>query len=208
MAKALPLLKVSGTRIIDETGKEVILKGFSLGGWLMMEGYMFGGRNTPEHDFRASFEKALGKAELDDFTKTFRDTFIQEKDIKIIKGWGANCIRIPFNYRLIEFEDRPFSLNEEGLIYLDRAIDWCERNSIYCILDMHAAPGSQNSGWHSDCSDNPEFFTNEFNQNRYIKLWYFLADRYKDSSAVAGYDVLNEPVVKIFEEGLVRSLYE
>src|SRR3989338_7246544 len=100
MAKALPLLKVSGTRIIDETGREVILKGFSLGGWLMMEGYMFGGRNTPEHEFKASFEKALGASALEDFLRSFRGAFIQESDISTIKSWGANCVRIPFNYRL------------------------------------------------------------------------------------------------------------
>ena len=57
----LPFLKTSGSRIVDESGKEVVLKGVNLGGWLMMEGYMFGGRNTPEHEFRSSFEKAIGK---------------------------------------------------------------------------------------------------------------------------------------------------
>src|SRR3989338_3179854 len=208
MAKALPLLKVSGTRIIDETGKEVILKGFSLGGWLMMEGYMFGGRNTPEHDFRASFERALGKAELDDFTKTFRDTFIQENDIKTIKGWGANCIRVPFNYRFIEFEDRPYSLNEDGIGYLDRIVGWCGKHGLYCILDLHAAPGAQNAAWHSDSYGKAELFNSEANKDRYLRLWFFLADRYRECGSVAGYDVLNEPDVGVLEEHKVRELYE
>lgn len=173
----------------------------------MMEGYMFGGRNISEHELRASIEKKLGKDALAEFTRAFRDTFIREDDIKTIKSWGANCIRIPFNYRLIEFEDRTFGLNKEGLSYLDRAVEWCEKNNIYCILDMHAAPGAQNSAWHSDSYGKAELFTSESNKDRYLRLWHFLADRYKGSSAVAGYDVLNEPVVGLPEEGAVKDLY-
>lgn len=208
MRRKLSFLKIKDSKIVDESGDTVRLKGVNLGGWLMMEGYMFGGRNTPEHEFKAEFEKALGSNELNDFLKTFRDTFIQENDIKIIKSWGANCVRIPFNYRLIEFEDRPYSFNEEGLSYLDRAVKWCEKYGLYCILDLHAAPGSQNGAWHSDSYGKAELFTNEQNKDRYLRLWFFLADRYRECSNVAGYDVLNEPDVAFLEEPKVRELYE
>ena len=204
----LPFLKTNGTRIVNESGKEVILKGVNLGGWLMMEGYMFGGRNTPEHEFRSSFEKALGKPALDDIVTTFRDTFIQEEDIKTIKSWGANCVRLPFNYRLVEFEDRTYSLNEEGLKYLDRAVKWCEKYGLYCILDLHAAPGAQNNAWHSDSYGKVELFDVEQNRNRFSRLWFFLADRYRERSVIAGYDILNEPDIPFLDEPKIRSLYE
>lgn len=208
MAQKLPFLKTDGRKIVDEDGLPVMLKGVALGGWLMMEGYMLYGRNIAERDFKASFEKALGKDALEDFTRSFRDTFIRESDIKLIKEWGANCIRVPFNYRIIEFEDRPFSLNEEGLGYLDRIVKWCEKHSIYCILDMHAAPGAQNPDWHADCSNKPEFFVYDLNKDRYLRLWHFIADRYRDVSAIAGYDVLNEPVVPNEQENLLKELYD
>lgn len=200
-------LKVKGTRIVDASGDPVMLRGVNLGGWLMMEGYMLFGRNIPEKAFRESFGRALGKDSLDDFTRSFRDTFIREEDIRTIKSWGANCVRIPFNYRLIEFEDRPFSLNEEGLSYLNRAVKWCEEHELYCILDMHAAPGSQNNAWHSDSYGTTELFSNEFNIDRYLRLWHFLAELYKDSNAVAGYDVLNEAVVPFLSESVLKDLY-
>jgi len=208
MIGKLPFLHVNGSGIVDEHGKPVLLKGVALGGWLMMEGYMMAGRNIAEKAFKESLEKSLGREALDDFTRSFRDNFIQEQDIKIIKGWGANCIRIPFNYRLLEFENRPFSFNEEGLGYLDRAVEWCEKYGIYCILDMHAVPGAQNPDWNSDCVGEPEFFKEPFNQDRYLRLWHFIAERYKHSSAVAGYDVLNEPVVGLTQDLLVKSIYE
>jgi len=207
MPKKLPFLKVSGTNIVDEAGKPVLLRGVAIGGWLMMEGYMFGGRNIAERMFKAEFEKALGEEALKDFTRSFRGAFVTEEDIRTIKGWGANCVRIPFNYRLIEYENRPFSLNVEGLEILDNVVRWCEKHSIYCILDMHAAPGAQNQDWHSDCAGKAELFNNEFNKDRYLRLWYFLASHYKDVSAVAGYDILNEPVVPLQDEWMVRDLY-
>lgn len=203
----LPFLKVKGTGIVDDSGSQVHLRGVNLGGWLMMEGYMMAGRNIPEKAFREGFEKALGKPAMEEFTRAFRDTFIQEEDIETIKSWGANCVRIPFNYRLIEFEDKPFSLNEEGLDYLNRAVRWCGKHDLYCILDMHAAPGAQNSGWHSDSYGEVELFTNNFNIDRYLRLWHFLAELYKDSSAVVGYDVLNEAVVPFLKESSLKDLY-
>ena len=208
MAKKLPFLKVKGTGIVDEAGHPIVLKGVALGGWLMMEGYMLNGRNIAEKAFKESFEKALGREALEDFTRSFRDTFIRESDIVNIKAWGANCIRIPFNYRIAEFEERPFSFNEEGIKYLDRAVEWCAKHGLYCILDMHAVPGAQNPDWHSDCTGEVKFFSDPFNQDRYFRLWHFLADRYKDVSAVAGYDVLNEPVLPLLQEGTLKGIYE
>jgi aryl-phospho-beta-D-glucosidase BglC (GH1 family) len=208
MAKSLPFLKIDKTRIVDEAGKPVVLKGVALGGWLMMEGYMHCGRNIPEREFKALLAKAQGKEAMEDFTNSFREIFIQESDIRNIKAWGANCVRVPFNYRVVEFEDRAFSLNEAGLRHLDDAVEWCEKHGIYCVLDMHASPGAQNEDWHADPCGNPAFFFDEGNKNRYYRLWHFLADRYRDSSAVAGYDVLNEPNVPITQEGVVKEVYD
>lgn len=208
MAKKLPFLKTDGMRFVDESGKTVILRGVALGGWLMMEGYILGGRNIPEKIFRSEFEKALGKEAMDEFTRTFRRSFITEYDFELIKESGANCVRIPFNYRLIEFEDRPFSLNEEGLSVLDSAVKWCQKHGLYCILDMHAVHGAQNPDWHSDCVGEPQFFANEAYKERYVRLWRFLASHYKDASNVAGYDIMNEPVIDIHKESELKALYD
>ena len=207
MPKKLPFLKVSGRKIIDEAGNPILLRGVALGGWLMMEGYMTGGQNMAEQTFRAEFKKALGRDALDDFVRSYRNTYITEYDIKTIKRWGANCIRIPFNYRLIEPENKSQGLNPEGLKYLDNAVKWCEKNSIYCILDMHAAPGSQNHDWHSDCAGKPKLFASKSNRDLYYRLWHLLSSHYKNISVIAGYDILNEPVVPIADEPGVKDLY-
>lgn len=209
MPQKLPFLHVEKTKIVNEHGRPVVLRGVALGGWLNMEGYMMCGRNIPERDFKANLARAAGIPAVEDFTRSFRDTFITEHDIKTIKDWGANCIRVPFNYRVLEFEDRPYSLNAEGLGYLDNVVRWCEKHRIYCILDLHAAPGAQNEDWHADCSGGkPEFFTNDVNKDRFLRLWRFIAAHYKDASVVAGYDVLNEPVVALDKEDMVKDIYD
>lgn len=195
----LPFLRVDGTDIVDDRGKSVALRGVALGGWLMMEGYMLCGRNIPEKVFKRNLAKFSGEGAVDDFSRSFRGAFVTENDIKTIKHWGASCIRIPFNYRILE---------GAGIVDLDRVVGWCAKHSLYCILDMHAAPGAQNEDWHSDCEGQPQLFLKRSNREKYIRLWQFIARRYRDESAVAGYDILNEPVVPFTKERIVRDLYE
>jgi hypothetical protein len=45
-------LKTKKTNIINSKGKEVVLKGINLGGWLMMEAYFHHAPNFPEHKFK------------------------------------------------------------------------------------------------------------------------------------------------------------
>ena len=135
--KKIPLLRTCGTGIVDEFGAPVRLRGVNLGSWLLTEGYILGGRNVPEQSFRSEFEKRLGRKAMEEFTLSFRDSFITEEDIRSIKRWGANCVRIPFNYRIVEREERPRRINKEGISYLDKAVNWCGKFGIYCILDLH-----------------------------------------------------------------------
>lgn len=59
---------------------------------------------------------------------------------------------------------------------------------------MHATPGGQNPGWHSD---NPTahaaFWDHKDHQDRTVWLWEQIAERYKGNPWVAGYNPLNEP---------------
>jgi aryl-phospho-beta-D-glucosidase BglC (GH1 family) len=44
----------------------------------------------------------------------------------------------------------PRVLKTSGFKHLDRVIELCAKHGIYTILDMHTAPGGQNTDWHSD----------------------------------------------------------
>ena len=167
--------------------------GVNLGGWLMMEGYMTGGRNISEHIFKKQFAKVNGKKALKEFEKAYRDNFITELDFKNIAKIGANTVRLPFNYRLIE--TAPYKYSEEGIRYLKKALDWSKKHGLKVILDLHAAPGAQNADWHSDSDGAAKFWGSSRNKDRACKLWAMLAKRFANHEALLGYDVLNEPVV-------------
>jgi aryl-phospho-beta-D-glucosidase BglC (GH1 family) len=174
-------------------GKPLTLKGVNLGGWLMPEGYIMHAPNRGYRFFKADFIKANGSKMFAGFERAFRDAFITEKDFAAIRALGFNCIRLPFHYALVE--TAPFRYSEDGVAYLDRAVRWANKHGLRIILDMHAAPGAQNHDWHSDSDGSARFWTTPAFQRRALALWQFLADRYKDEPAVAGYDLLNETVL-------------
>jgi len=155
-----------------------------------MEGYILGGRNIAESVFKQNFKKINGSAALCEFKQLFRDNFIAEKDFENIAQMGANCIRLPFNYRLITKEYPP-----NGLKYLQRAFAWAHKYNLGIILDLHAAPGAQNCDWHSDSTGKAMFWEKEKFRKETLNIWDELVSRFKDEPALIGFDVINEPVL-------------
>lgn len=203
----MDFLSVKSGRIVAGK-KAILLRGVNLGGWLMMEGYILGGRNIPEKDFKAKLSKAQGKKALADFVGSFRDNFIREEDFQRIRRLGANCVRLPYNQRLIEDEEKPGKYDRAGLDCLRRAVGWCKKYGLYCILDLHAAIGCQNADWHADSRGEKLFWQNKKFRRRTVDVWRFLAEQFKAEPAVAGYDILNEPVCRGTKEiGALRDFY-
>ena len=72
---------------------------------------------------------------------------------------------------------------------------WAKKYRLKIILDLHAACGAQNCDWHADSTGQAYLWKKRNFQERTYQLWEVIAARYKDESALCGYDVLNEPVV-------------
>jgi endoglucanase len=136
-------------------------QGINLGGWLSQ--YEF---NDVEH----------------------YNSFITEEDIKIISEWGADHVRLPVDYDVIQETSEPYRLREEGIEYVDRCINWCKQQHLKVILDLHKAPG-QIYGY--DKTPNPLLVEEEY-KNRFISLWKALAKRYKDIENSLMFELLNE----------------
>ena len=194
MTNALLPLSVNGNQIVDSEGRPVSLRGVCLGGWMNLENFIDGYPGS-EHGLRAAMAEILGASKASFFFERLLDHFITEADIAFIKQQGATVVRIPLNYRHFEADAEPFRYLAGGFTRLDRALDWCTQQGLYAILDMHAAPGWQNPDWHSDNANrNALLWEHPHFQERLIRLWTTLAERYCDNPAVAGYDLMNEPV--------------
>ncbi|KAM5540016.1 hypothetical protein V8D89_006156 [Ganoderma adspersum] len=186
-------LKVSGTKIVNQNGEEVILRGAGLGGWMNMENFISGYPGC-EFQIRAELANVVGKEKSELFFDKFLEYFFQDEDAAFFKSLGLNCIRLPFNYRHFEDDMNPRVLKPEGFKHLDRVIDLCAKHGIYTILDLHTAPGGQNTDWHSDTGTHiAKFWEHKDFQDRVVWLWEELAKHYVGNTWIAGYNPLNEP---------------
>ncbi|HEV3101517.1 MAG TPA: cellulase family glycosylhydrolase [Candidatus Dormibacteraeota bacterium] len=202
----------SGGRLVDGLGQPLILRGVGLGNWLLPEGYMWKFEHPmtqSPREIEALIVDLVGLDLAADFWQRFRTTFITEDDIARIRAEGMNHVRLPINSRVVM--DDAGELIESGLQLIDRTVDWCRKHQLWVVLDLHGAPGGQ-TGTNIDDSPRhaPELFTDERYRTLTVKLWQAMARRYRDDTAVAAYDLLNEPLPNAYQHlyaGQLRDLY-
>jgi hypothetical protein len=103
-----------------------------------------------------------------------------------------------YNLYTLPIEDEPVPGENtwltKGFELTDQLLSWCKENSIYLILDLHAAPGGQ--GFNAAISDydpsKPSLWESKENRDKTVALWAKLAERYKDEDWIGGYDLINE----------------
>jgi hypothetical protein len=170
-----------------------VLRGTSLGGWLVWEGWIWGAPLRLAHlwgQSQSAIEERLSEAAGADalcrFREAVRDRFVTEADIAAIADAGFNVVRVPLNHRDFACEGSP------GWAVLDRLLGWCEAHRVYAVLDLHSAPGGQTRAFTADPEPGLLWDSSEA-KDRTVALWGALALRYKGRAIVAGYDLLNEP---------------
>ncbi|SDS56085.1 glycoside hydrolase family 5 protein [Microlunatus soli] len=205
-ANKLPSIRTDGTRFVDDSGRAIRLRGVCLGGWLNMENFITGYAGN-ESLMRSTVRTAIGADRADRFFERLLTRFFDADDAAFLGRSGFNVARIAINYRHLESDDKPFEIIEDGFRHLDRAIELLARQGIYSIIDLHALPGSQNHHWHSDnLTHVAAFWQYRHFQDRVVNMWQAIATRYRDNTAVAGYNLINEPADETGE--LVGPVYQ
>jgi endoglucanase len=189
-----------GREFVAPDGRPLLLKGISLGNWLLPEGYMwkFKSANSPRL-IQTVINQLVGEDEARRFWKQYRDNYITREDISFIRRSGFNSIRVPFNYRLFVTNDEPPRLEGPGYELLDRVVGWCRSEGLYVILDMHAAPGGQTGDNIDDSWGYPFLYDSPESQELTVRVWQKIAARYANEPAVLGYDLLNEPIPHFYD---------
>lgn len=119
-------------------------------------------------------------------TKEHYDSFITEEDIKKISGWMVDHVRLPIDYNLLEDENGFFL--EEGFAYIDNAVSWCKNAGLNIIIDLH-----KTAGYSFDKGEGESgFFESLSLQERFMKLWERIAERYAVSDGTIAFELLNE----------------
>lgn len=187
-----PMIHADGVQIVDGNGKPIKLRGVLLEGWLMWNGTLWGTGFTSETKITERLEKLVGHEETEKFRQEIYNNFITEEDISQIAKMGFNVVRVPFNHTILEDDNEPYVYKKSGWKHLDNVLDWCEKNKIYAVLDLHSVPGGQSAVFVND-PEKKKLWDSEENMKRTVALWKEIASRYRNRKVVAGYDLINEP---------------
>ena len=145
-------------------------KGINIGGWLS------------QYEFIA--QQPLTTQNL----KNHFDSFITEKDIKQIAGWGFDHVRLPVSGYLL-FNPDTLTLNKEPLSYIDQCISWCEKYHLNLVLDLHDLWGNVYGAM-----DKPMPLLTDSNlQKNFFCIWEQLTTHLKrETSVTVMFELLNE----------------
>ncbi len=123
-------------------------------------------------------------------TEEHYDSFITEADLPIIKSWGADHVRLPIDYELLE--DADGAPRENGYERLARVIAACRDNGLNIVLDLHKTAGFSFDKGEGESG----FFENEKYQERFCALWERIARRFGRSADTVAFELLNEVTEK------------
>ncbi|MFL5753416.1 MAG: glycoside hydrolase family 5 protein [Bacteroidia bacterium] len=184
---------LSKGKLVDGNNAAVKLNGVNLGGWLLWEGWIWGGKFKSESSIKARMTEMFGKDQADKYISAYYNSFITAEDIRAIARLGMNAVRLPVNHSLFERDEDPGLIRPEGFRYIDSVIAWAKHYKVYVIIDLHAAPGGQSPYFISD-PDKKNLWKDPQNRARTLQVWKALAERYKNEEWVGAYDLLNEPI--------------
>lgn len=191
-----PFLKADGKNYKNNygSGDTVILRGTNAGGWLLPENWQCPTNAADILTEKRVLTERFGEDEAERLIRLYEDNWWTEEDFDKIKAEGMNMIRLPISY--FEMLNDDGSLRNDAFERLDWFVEECAKRGIYVQIDMHGAVGSQNGKDHSGdttIADVGNFYGNEANIKKTIKLWEVIAERFKENPWVCGYDLLNEP---------------
>ncbi|KAI8096976.1 glycoside hydrolase superfamily [Halteromyces radiatus] len=184
---------------------------FVLESWLCpsaLKNAVKGGHWSSEYDFIASCHDHQEARELLEHHWT---SFITTRDIEILREWGINAVRIPIGYWMVEprslLLDHPrdcfhayADVYDAAFGLLLQLIRACEQNKIGCLIDIHGAPGGQNTDSHCGqptSNNKARLFATSLsstsNASILLTILHRLTELLSPINNIIGIEILNEP---------------
>lgn len=128
------------------------------------------------------------------------DGMVREDDLRWIRDWGFDFVRLPMDYWLWIDSDwrqsrtlRPddvYSFRESTLEKVDRAVELCQKYGLHLSLNFHRAPGY--------CINQPErepfvLWSDRKAEDAFVHHWDMFARRYRGiATSALSFNLLNE----------------
>ncbi|GAB2260302.1 hypothetical protein Droror1_Dr00011157 [Drosera rotundifolia] len=163
--------------------------------------------NNLHGDFQLA--NGYGHMKAKEILQRHRNSFITVQDFYFLYKHGINTVRIPVGWWIASDPDPPAPFIGGTLEALDNAFSWALAYNIKCIIDLHAAPGSQNGMEHSASRDGfVDWPTSENYISKTLDVIDFLAARYATHPALLGIELLNEPSAAAVPLDVLVSYYQ
>ena len=192
-------LHTSGTNLVNASGTVVQLKGLNLGGWFIMEKWMCpldNSGNLPDtYSAITNLDHRFGVATEQNLIRSYQTNWITTNDLGNIASAGFNCVRMPVwwgNFFSIT-NTTSSGWRSDAFAELDWLVTNCASRGIYVVIDMHGVVGGQSVSGDTGWQNQNQYWTSSTDQSQTAYMWAQIAAHYAGNSAVAGYDLLNEP---------------
>jgi aryl-phospho-beta-D-glucosidase BglC (GH1 family) len=192
------LLHTSGTNIVNAVGTVVELRGLNLGGWFIMEPWMCpadSGGLPDTYSIIRELDSRFGVFTEQLLIKTYQTSWITTNDLNNITNGGFNCVRVPVwwgNFYSIT-NTTSSGWRSDAFAELDWVVTNCAARGIYVIIDMHGVVGGESTSDDTGEENVNAYWTNSVDQSETAYMWTQIASHYSTNTAVAGYDLINEP---------------
>ncbi len=152
--------------------------------------------------------KVVAAPPYSEFVKTYGSKFVLKGEEIVFRGagqwlgagWNSNTYQklasVGFNSVRLYINASNSTLADPSNVSpsfstIDDQIALAKQNNMTIVLNVHHSPGSGNQ-----ISDRG-FFTNTDRQERLANFWKTVAERYKDEPTIVGFDLINEPTVRL-----------
>jgi len=171
----------------------------SAGNWWSI-GELTAGLHNDDYSLNNSMVSRFGTGTAQSIIATHQDTWFTSADLDKIQAGGMNFLRVPIGWNTFLNLDGTWKSNPWTKI--DWVINEASARGIYVLIDLHTVPGG-GCPWGScgRIGPNPNGFWGSATFQDWVEdIWKAIATRYNGNPAVAGYDLINEPLIDYGED--------
>lgn len=163
-------------------------------------GELTAGLYNDDYSLNNTLTSRFGVAGAQTIVNAHQDAWLTTADLDNIAATGMNFIRVPVGWNTLLNLDGTWKSNPWNK--LDWVINEASARGMYVLIDLHTVPGG-GCPWGScgRIGPNPNgFWGSASYQNWTEDIWKAIATRYNGNPGVAGYDLINEPLIDYGED--------
>jgi len=163
-------------------------------------GELTAGLYNDDYSLNNSLTSRFGAAGAQTVINAHQDAWLAPGDLDNIAATGMNFIRVPIGWN--NFLNLDGTWKASPWTKIDWVIEQASARGMYVLIDLHTVPGG-GCPWGScgRIGPNPNgFWGSATYQNWTEDIWKAIATRYNGNAGVAGYDLINEPLIDYGED--------